>query len=1532
MRRCFRYRPLKRDGIEAACVELCVGKFGNESTWEAHDEQEVRMTSEAPLVLDLLTYIEQVEKLKAKPVFSVPTDFFVANQHDLKGLPELQFNLQDAGGDIWLRVPRLHEIAPPPPDATIAQWISLPKAPTKLPELKSQIEIHNGKQFLRVERIEEHPEVTEFFNWYVENQWQPWAAAETPRRQTIKRYNEMFALQQTIATEGSETQIELVWGLGFAAWKKEGAGPTLKHPLLTQSCEITLNEKNFDLEVRPRQIDPRIELDAYTAMELPGVRQLELFWKSALGNGANRPNPFEASTFEGVLKAAVGHLDPTGAYVVLTDDPTPPAPDDKLKITNTWVLFARRRSSGIFLEDIARLKKSVEAASVLPAVVRDFVERGLNEITEQVLQTYRGLSSSEGHSEAFELYFPMAYNDEQVSIVQKLQFSNGVVVQGPPGTGKTHTIANIISHYLAQGLRVLVTSKGENALKEVIGKLPERIRPLCVGLLSNESDGMKRFEHSIQTIASNVSGMNVSRTHAEIRALQEKLNQLHAKISNVDRQVSQYAALHMRNYTFQGREVTPEEMAKLVLSQVDEHQWMDDDLPEPNTPMTFGEADISTLRQARIKVGQDLGYLNCSVPPVDDFPGWTVLSELHRDLSRSKSIEADIVFGAVMPLKDATFETFEAAKALMIFLDRRQTLQKKLALSDNPVLEAIAKHLGDMRADDPLLAALLETCSDVRDLEGRRKDLLTKAVSVPIDAETNEDFLEAVVRQRAGKSAFPLPFGKGEARRLIAAVTVLGSAPSTSTDWDLVQDTLSWRADAKKSIARWNSVAGDFGIEPQSGALDVACRAMTQLQEFIQDTHSLAFNYDAKLREETEKVFGTRSTDNLWDKGEAAISLIRESLHAHVDKGRLSYAMNRVGEIVSKLSGRNGAIVVELRAFLTEVLGKEGQEDAMLHNAWLALQAELARVNNVRPALSEIERVSALIETGGAKRWAGRVRTIPAEADNDPVIPSAWREAWNWRCAVMFLDKIDGHDKLRELFAERKMLTTILARTYQDLVAEKTWLGVYNNSPNTIRQALQHYLNSIQAMGAGTGVRAERHRQTAREAMKLGYKAVPCWVLPEWRISETLPPDLGLFDLVIIDEASQSDIWALPALLRGKKLLVVGDHKQVSPSAIGVPEEKIKELRDRFLTNQPFGSEMTPDKSIYDLARVIFAGSSVMLQEHFRCVPAIIEYSNREFYEGDIKPLRLPKANERLDPPLIDVFVKGGFRQLDLNAAEAKAIVDEIELILIDPELQGRSIGVVTLLGTAQAAHIQKLVNDRISPVDVIAREISVGPPPAFQGRERDIMLVSMVLGPNERGAANRADMKQRYNVAMSRARDRMYLFRSVERNAFAEDTLNGRLLRHFQEPFRIDARSTQILRDRCESGFEFDMFDELVKRGYRVEPQVRCGTFKIDFVVEGREGRRLAIECDGDRFHGPGQWSDDMARQRVLERAGWTFWRCFASSWARRRDEVVRDLQETLESLGIEPLGSESVDNTVWVYYKEVDPYQIEEPLAETL
>ena len=1481
----------------------------------------------APQVLDLLNYIEQVEKLKTKPAFSVPSEFLVAYQHELKGLPELQFNLQVEGDDVWLRIPRLQEIATPEPDEVLRPWVALPKSPEKAPELKAEIIIFDGKREVARERIEDHPEVREIFDWYAEYLWGPWAAAERPRRKTIARYNQLFSLQQAISSEGAETPLELAWGIGYASWRKEGFATPVKYPLLVQPCEITLNEKTFDLEVRPRDVEARLEADCYAEMELPGVRQLEAFWRSALATGANRVNPFEASTFDGTLKSAVGHLDPSGAYEVRTDDVTPPVPGDKLKITNTWVLFGRKRSGDIFLEDIRRLKKKVEEATSLPSVIRSFVEHGDSTVRVRPEQPFRGLSTSDGGSNAMELYFPMAYNDEQVSIIQKLHANDGVVVQGPPGTGKTHTIANVICHYLAQGKRVLVTAKAESALAVLQEKLPEGVRPLSVALLSDERDGMKQFEHSIQTIASSVASINPTRAAAKIAAAEEKLNQLHAKISHVDRTVSAYASKHMQKCQFQGREVMPEEMAKLVLQDAQAHEWFDDEPPATRDGvLPFDDAALTALRRARMLVGADLGYLGCSLPAPETFPVWADMLGLHRDFVKAKAIEASVAQGDILALVDSRLETFERAQALVKFLENRMELKAKLAGTRQPWLDTLAKRFADMQPGDPVLQALLEVVADVRKLERQRRELVAKAVDVPTDAELNQDFADALTRLVAGKSAFSLPFGKADARRLVAAATVTGGSPASKGDWVLVQEALGWRTEARKVLARWNSLSAEFGLEVPDTGVEAGFKKVALWQSGIEDVRQLTFDFDAKLHSRLEQVFGKRTADQMWDGGEPFVAGAYSSLQAHVDRGRLAYAMKRVQELVRKLDGHRGSIVDQLRTFLTEALGRPAADEAELQATWFTRQAELSRLMALRPSLQEISRVTAAIEVAGATKWARRLRSQEASADIDAITPANWLDAWNWRQAVLFLDAIDGHHKVRVLFEERKALTTALARTYQELVAEKTWLGVFHNSPDVVRRALQAYLAAVRAIGKGTGVRAAMYRRDARNAMTRAYSAVPCWVLPHWRISEAIPADVGLFDLVVIDEASQSDISCLPALLRGKKILVVGDDKQVSPSSVGLATQVISDLRVRFLKDNPQGELMTPERSFYDLAQVVFAGNSVMLKEHFRCVPAIIEFSNREFYQGDIRALRLPKANERLDPPLVDVFVKGGYRKGDVNEPEAKAIVDEIEGILADPLFEGRSIGVVTLLGTSQAALIHEMVSERISPVDVVARKIAIGPPPVFQGRERDIMLVSMVLGPGDRAAANRADMHQRFNVALSRARDRMYLFRSVSETEFREDTLNGKVISHFKQPFRQDARKVQALREKCESGFEFEMFDELVKRGFRVEPQVPCGGYRIDFVVEGNEGRRLAIECDGDRFHGPGQWQDDMVRQRVLERAGWTFWRCFASSFVRRREAVLADLMQALQKLGIEPLGAESVDNTVWVHYKEVDPYGVEE------
>lgn len=135
------------------------------------------------------------------------------------------------------------------------------------------------------------------------------------------------------------------------------------------------------------------------------------------------------------------------------------------------------------------------------------------------------------------------------------------------------------------------------------------------------------------------------------------------------------------------------------------------------------------------------------------------------------------------------------------------------------------------------------------------------------------------------------------------------------------------------------------------------------------------------------------------------------------------------------------------------------------------------------------------------------------------------------------------------------------------------------------------------------------------------------------------------------------------------------------------------------------------------------------------------------------------------------------------------------------------------------------------------------------------------------------------------------------------------------QDETRVEQR-----RSLCESPFEQEIYDELTQRGYRVIPQVKVGHYRIDMVVEGSNDARMAIECDGDKYHGIDKWEDDMQRQRVLERAGWVFWRCFASVFIRRRKEVLAELLHAMAERGIEPVGSEGAARSVHTEFRVVN------------
>jgi very-short-patch-repair endonuclease len=1468
------------------------------------------------------------------------------HEHEIQGLPGIRINDNPPGSDdeVWLSVERLHETTPPGiASAFLRPWAEMTQAPTEEPHLREAVDgasliaagthcssekpLEQGKPAINPETTftlfdyEEEPLIQNQFAAYLATEWHPWAEKEKRRRRTIRIYSQLFELKHKLEGNIVDAQIEMVWGVGLGIWNSNDT--TVSYPLVGRLVEVSINPLTAELEIRPRDVDPRIEVDWYASAGNLGVAKFEEAAKDFFKNATITFSPFDRGTFEPLLRTAVTNLDSNGVYwpdEVPAEDRTLPKSADKLKVTDTWVVFARPRTNNVFLQDMEKLRELAEEAESYPPAVAAIITDPdtTNSVVE--LPVFRGVSVSHqserdtGEKKPLDLYFPKPFNDEQVRIVQLLGVSDGVVVQGPPGTGKTHTIANVICHYLAEGKRVLVTSMKDPALRVLQEQLPEEIRPLAISLLTSEQDGMKRFEHSIQKIASEVQDLDRDRTARTINHLEESIDALHGKLAGIDHRVADWAKRNLTKVTLENEDIDPLDAAYEVVRRESEYKWFPDSLGiAPEFAPQFSDADIVRLREARRSLGQDIRYLDSPLPEPVEFPDSIALLKVHQDLSQFEKLKQEVDSGVVPALADSTQETIDRAQKLLTHIDHLQHLYDEVAQAHRPWTASMRERLRSS-SDDSYLA-MLEDLG--RDLEVEdRKAFLERPVTVPKGIERDLEMENAVRNLAEGNSALGWKglFGKSAEKKKLETIYVLGSPPADAESWSHVAKYLASLKRLRGLALRWNELAEKLDIElvpedrPESGwdaaeafAIYLKVREVVKVETELLTATSLVFPNWGHARDVPE------STQRLAE--------LEKALRHHLTKDRLSSVWATKMHFQKVLDGRTGPVTDDLREFLSKTLGNPQIGDASMQAEWSALMAELSRVLGLGTHLTVVRDVCSNIKISGAPQYASALEQ-PLESTVDNLLPDNWRVAWRLRRLATHLEAIDAHEEVKRLTKERHEVEDGLSRNYRDVVVKRTWLKLAENASPKIRSALQAYLNAIQKIGKGTGKRAVRYRRDARVAARDANPAVPCWILPHYRVSESLPAELGCFDLVIIDEASQSDLTALPSLLRAKQVLIVGDDKQVSPEGVGLEEAKIKDLMARFLGNQVeiYRQQMSPDSSIYNLFKAVFANSSVMLKEHFRSVDPIIEYSKREFYNHELRPLRVPSASERLDPPLVDVFVQDGYRKGDTNLPEARFIVEEIKKIVENPNMVGRSIGVVSLLADKQAALIYSRLMNEIGTELMTRHRIMCGDARTFQGQERDIMFLTMVAASNDIGAPPVRDtFSHRYNGAASRARDRMYLVRSVNSEELSQaDSLRFGLIEHFRVPYAQDENRVEDLRNLCESDFEREMYDELTQRGYWVTPQVGALGYRIDMVVEGHNDTRLAIECDGDKYHGPDQWADDMQRQHVLERTGWVFWRCFASAFYRRRKEMLDDLIKTLADGGIGAIGAEGAPNSV--------------------
>jgi very-short-patch-repair endonuclease len=1516
-------------------------------------------------LIGLLDYVEQVVRLDERVAFRLSeyrlpdnTTFAVARS-DTQNLPGVRHDHRDDEGPVWLEVERLVRKEPPSPPEDIAEWLVVPADPARSPDTRSErlvtvtaaerdAAVANGsvrpddiieaprKRGERADaplrydlklRLEDHPDITDAINLWIAGPWTEWSTAELPRRRTIALYQGLYKIFQLLEVGGTESPIELAWGVGVVNWQKDGR--LIDRPLLERRVDIELDDKRGGLiRVRPTGADALFDLKPYEELGCANLLSLaDLIRREIYRAGENEGiSPFVRESFEPILSQAGVRLDPEGCYAPDTataaSDP-PPAP--RLTVTDKWVLFARPRSQHVVLQDIDRLRRSMgdeeRSMSGLPVRLVTEPSREAPEGAWEPLSTRIGGSGSGGGEaplpadDALDVFFPKPFNDDQLEIIRRLSKADGLVVQGPPGTGKTHTIANLICHAMATGERVLVVSRGEAALAVLKEQLPPEVQPLAIAVLSNEREGLRQIESAIREIQGVVEGTQPQNRRATITRLEKELEGLRKRIDEIDHELDAIALAHLSKIG--PRSETPAELAQRVVAERDSFKWFTDRPLRFVSETSLDDGEIAALFEARVRCGELIDHLDADLPSPLDVTDANMIARWHDDLVAAAEHGQAAGQGPVRNLRISA-ESVRAAQGLAQTLeDLARTYQ---AASSARWLEPFRRVVIEGQPN-AWCDRLRERIAEWAAVDAERAQLVRRSIELPDGFIDNEDAREAVSRGAKGQKLWPLmALRKGATKALVGHIRVDGALPRE-------EDTEAWRHVAaaientvrqREVRARWDAFAKEINA-PTAANAKAAINLAGRLLQICDD----AKKKSPLISSLTSGGFSLESLAN----DPALCAAVAKQIRALATSVRLA-AVEQDRQRLLQLFQGNDRTSELAQQLLDQLVGKPTIESDKVAGVWAGFLNRLGQLKGLARDFGTIKETTRAIAAAGAPAWAKMLRSEAATADNPRTSP-AWRDAWDHAAADAQLARIDARQKVSQLAAEREAAEKRCRQLFGEIVRERTFYQLDRRLSAAIKAALVEFVRALARIGRGTGKTAWMHRRTARDAMERCYGAVPCWIMPTWRVAEQLPAELGAVDLVIIDEASQSDVTELPALLRGKKILVVGDDRQVSPTAPFVTQEKIGQLRHHYLGDMPFKSLLEPGESIYDLMRAVFPNERLMLKEHFRCVEPIIRFS-MQFYPEKMLPLRIPEAHERLDPPLIDIYAPHGTRgrRKKINEIEAGIIVEEIAALTARSEMRERTIGVISLVGAEQAEHIRSRLSEKIGEELMQRHSILCGDSATFQGSERDIVYLSMVADSVNKTALTMLRYEQRFNVAVSRARDRVVLVRSVKREELNPNDLKARLIAHFENPMP-ELEEIEDALSVCESNFERDLMQRLLEHGYRVQGQVGSIGYRIDMVVEGADRRRLAVECDGDRYHGPEQWRHDMRRQRVLERVGWRFWRCFASSFYRDPDGVVNDLVGMLTRMGIQPIAKDDAARPQrrFTEHRIVEPASVEAP-----
>lgn len=1296
-----------------------------------------------------------------------------------------------------------------------------------------------------------------------------WALQQAP----LALFQRLYELWTRFERESEKYQLYIGDGI-----LRQGHGEeAVRHPVLLQRLDLRFDPRvpAFDLA----------ESEEAPVLYLPMLRHLAVDGKALLQLQErfrqNICDPMGAADTEEFLQFMIHGLWPDGEFVTDAE--------------------AARRAAGPVMYRDPVLYLGHRSQDYVGAIDR-YLEV-LEERKEPPTALMRVVGIDTGDErEAKELADPLLTrpaNAEQLRVLRRLEETGAVLVQGPPGTGKSHTIANLVGHLLAENKTILVTSHASKALRVVREKVAEPLQSLCVSLLDSDEDSNRQLEESITGILNYFSQTTTGELNADIAELATRRLDVRARRDELAAALEAAVLCEYGDLEVDGERVPIGEVVRELLEARGKHDWLPGPVHAAEIPLDDDE--VNELYQLVAKIGDkgDRKGADTVLPDLEKLPTPDAFIEFcNRRTRAGNEAEATSSLWLHDDQSDDELAALEArvAEAASMFdhLNRWVAACLRAGTENREAQEPwrqLVMLIDECNARIPPRMTLV--------LEHGPKIHGTVNLADSIDACD-----EIIAHLQDGKKLKKLL--KAPRFAFVSACTVDGGVPETVEHFRAIADLLEIWSLRDQLVRRWDRQLVPLGApsgrtlggEPEKNAAPYGV-AMARALRWSEDAQRPCERALAAAGLDLPTVVASVARPSGPDGALLQLRALYTEVLPPVLAARRNYlrwagmGAKRDGwlEHLDELAGDGK----DARVGLVRDMARAVRHAA--RDTYGRLWNKVARSSTLVPAIARRDELLARIDEV-APAWAEAIRTGPP--GSVPGAGDAWA-AWSYRVWADKLEAATSGDVDR-LQSDLNRASRELQDVTAQFVEKLAWRAQFERTGLEEQQALAGWLALHKKIGKGSGKNAPRLKEEAKRTLVKCREAVPVWIMPLSRVIESFDLATTRFDVVILDEASQCDILGLAAFAMASEIAVVGDHEQVSPYAVGLKIDKIQGLIDELLDDIPNKQLYDGKTSVYDLARQSFGGT-IRLLEHFRCVPEIIEYSNQLCYAGDIRPLR-EASSATVGPPLVVHRVEGGFRDGKVNEPEAQEIAALVSAMCEMPEYDGCTIGVISMVGTEQALLVDSLLRQHLPVGEYQRRRLLCGNASQFQGDERDVIFVSIVdASRGKRLPIRRSDdAKKLFNVAASRARDQLWVVHSLEAGRdLKEGDLRLSLIAHARDPGAV-ARRVLTAAAREASPFERDLAADLRDRGFTVTVHCPIGAHVVDLVIEGDDGKRVAVQCDGGRQQSADDVRGSLQRQLTLERLGWHFIRVRASGFALDRKATVDALAARVEDLGIAP------------------------------